>query len=354
MNLKLPLELRRRFSNKPNAIQTRGGFEKLGIASLHRHWIVGRGLCMYRCENFDNVPKGRRRAALELQLPVWSPFGDTGYHCVWSGAAAMVWFWDADVVRVQPGDLFDAADTAAAAHVRILPETVFLPRRAEGIHLQPCREGFELQDWRGGVLMDSFWFPQRPDAGRIDWFCRRRGAEATALQAGEAGEPAAEPWSSPVSPRDWVAANERPLVAAGFAVLLALLVWQEARLQKMDYLRVAAVDQLEQLEEDLGPALAARNDLLRLNTRNRTLAGILNQPSQALIMGLVDQAIPSESARFHAWRYQQGELRVTIEDPGLDPIAYVESLESVPLFDQVQVGQSQRNNRVEITLRVRT
>ena len=265
----------------------------------------------------------------------------------------MVWFWDAGVVRVRPEELLEAGDAASAGHVRTLPETVFLPRRSSGICLQPCREGFELQDWRDGVLLDSFWFSECPDAGRIDWFCRRRGAEGTVPERGDARELAAEPWSSPVSLREWAMANERALVAAGFAFLLVLLVWQEARLQKVEHLRAAATEQLEHLEEDLGPALAARNELLRLKARNRNLASILNQPSQALVMGLVDQAVPSESARFHDWRYQQGELRVTIEDADLDPIAYVESLEAVPLFEQVQVGRSQRNNRVEISLRVR-
>ena len=38
------------------------------------NWIVGRGLCMYRLEDFTAVPRGRRRAALDFKLPLWSPF----------------------------------------------------------------------------------------------------------------------------------------------------------------------------------------------------------------------------------------------------------------------------------------
>ena len=56
---------------------------------------------MYRHEDCSRAcPRRKRRAALELKLPVWSPFERTGYHCVWSGSAAMVWFWDEDKVAV--------------------------------------------------------------------------------------------------------------------------------------------------------------------------------------------------------------------------------------------------------------
>ena len=94
--------LRRRFSNKPNVIQTRQGAQRLPFRSYHPHWIVGRGLCMYRSEDFGNVPRNKRRAALNLKLPLWSPFASTGHHCVWEDGRAMVWFWDADAVPAVP------------------------------------------------------------------------------------------------------------------------------------------------------------------------------------------------------------------------------------------------------------
>ena len=353
MDLKLLRELRRRFADKPNAIQTREGIARLPARSLYRHWIVGRGLCMYRCEDFMNVPRGRRPAALALQVPVWSPFENTGFHALWSGSTAMVWFWDSDVVSVRPEELFDNPGPQSAARVRIRPETVFMPRKSDGVHLQGCGEGYELQHWQGDVLKDSFWLPNRPDAARIDWFCRRRGTAAELQGVAEAESAAPEPWPGTVPLREWVLANERPLAAAVLAVLVLVLVWQEVRIGKMGYLEEAAAVDLARMEEELGPALGARNELVRLRGRNEALAGILHQPSQAQIIGLADQAVPGESARFYQWRYQQGELRVTVEDPNLDPIAYVRALEAVPLFDQVQVGQSRRNDRVEITLRVR-
>ena len=111
---------------------------------------------MYRCESFANVPRSRRRSALELKLPVWSPFVRTGHHCVWSGDSAMVWFWDQDKVaaaRGARGGRLRGAAARAAAQVRVLPETVFGERRPGGVYLQPCREGYELQHWRASLLV---------------------------------------------------------------------------------------------------------------------------------------------------------------------------------------------------------
>ena len=352
MEFKLLRELRRRFSDKPNAIQTREGVVRLPARSTHRHWIVGRGLCMYRCEDFANVPAGRRPGALALQVPVWSPFENTGHHAVWAGARAMVWFWDSDVVTVRTDELFDNPNPQGADRVRVRPETVFLPRKPDGVHLQACQEGVELQYWQHDVLRDAFWFPDRPDAERIDWFCRHRGLSA-GLESEEAAGIAVEPWSGRVGLREWLQTNERALAASVLTILVLVLAWQQARTWKIDYLADAAAVDLAQMESALGPALSARNELLGLRARNEKLAGLLNQPSQARILGLVDQAIPGESTRLHQWRYQQGELRFIVEDPNLDPIAYVRALESEALFDQVQVGQSRRNNRVEISLRVR-
>ena len=93
--------LRRAFSAKSNVIQTRAGAAVLPAVAARSHWIVGRALCMYRREDFSAVPRSKRRAALELKLPVWSPFERTGHHCVWAGGSAMVWFWDED--EIGPG-----------------------------------------------------------------------------------------------------------------------------------------------------------------------------------------------------------------------------------------------------------
>ena len=359
--MNLLFKLLRLFYARPNVIQTRNGVARLPVKSLHAHWIVGRDLCMYRREDFAKVPRNRRRSALALKLPVWSPFERTGHHCVWSGSSAMVWFWDEDTVGAgggTPGSRRRKAGASREKRTRVLPETVFLARKPDGVHLQACREGFELQYWRADVLMDAFWFPQRPDERRLGWFLGRQGSEAHAarresMPEASGAEVAPGPWSSTRTPGEWFEAHEGALVATCLLVLSLAVVWQETRFWKIHHLKEGVAGELARMQDRLDPLLAARNELLRLRRTNRTLSGILSGPSQARLMGLVDRAIPSAAAQFREWRYQQRELRVIVEDPDPDPIAYVRSLEAVPIFDQVRAEPARGDDRLEITLRVR-
>ena len=351
--------LRRRFSNSPNVIQTRQGTERLPFKSFHSHWIVGRGLSMYRAEDFGNVPRNKRHAALDLKLPIWSPFARTGHHCVWEGGKAMLWLWDADAVPADSAGP-DTPAAASATPPRILPETVFLPRMSDGVCLQACSEGFELQHWRDRVLEHAYWFRQRPDQARMAGVLAEWGAPApppdpaAAPDIGSTVQSAThEPWSSSLTPREWFEANERPLAAAVLLVLALTGTWHESRYWQARHLQQAAAQDFAAMQQDLDPILSARNDLLALRSRNRAVAEILGEPSQAYLMGLVDSAIPSPEARFRQWSYQQRELSVVVEDESADPIAYVRSLEAEPMFEQVEAKQGRRDNEILMTLVVR-
>lgn len=313
---------------------------------------------MYRSEDFGNVPRNKRRAALDLRLPLWSPFARTGHHCVWEGATAMVWFWDADAVPADsPGP-----DTPPSSKTppRIRPETVFLPRLSDGVCLQACREGFELQHWRDRVLEHAYWFRQRPDQARMESVLSEWGAAATPPGPGVAPDvgsttrdPTHEPWSSSQAPREWLETNERAVATAVLLVLALTATWHEARYWQARHLQQAAGEDFAALQQDLDPILTARNELLALRSRNLTVAEILNEPSQAYLMGLVDSAIPGPDARFRQWSYQQRELSVVVEDENADPIAYVRSLEAQPMFEQVEATQGRRENEILMTLVVR-
>ena len=351
-------KLRRTFSGRPNVIQTREGAARLPARSAHPHWIVGRALCMYRCEDLSGVPRGKRRAALELKLPVWSPFERTGHHSVWSGGAAMVWFWDEDEVGPRGAPDARPARARRRATDRVLPETMFYPRKEDGVHLQACREGCELQLWRGGVLADAFWFLEPPDERELGWFLDRQEsappAAASAIPPRTSGAGLApEPWRVSRTAGEWLEANERTLVAAGLLALSLAVVWQEARFWKIRHLEDAAAAEFTRLQDELGPLLEARNAFVDQRRANLALRALHEGPSQALLMSLVDRALPNAEAEFREWRYQRGELRLIVTDPALDPIAYVRALEAEPLFGEVKAAPARGDERLEITLRIR-
>ena len=355
--------LRNRFARAGNAIQTRTGAEGLALKTVHPHWIVGRDLCLYRSEDFANVPRNRRDAAVLHRLPVWSPFQRTGHHCVFSGSVAMVWLWDADVVDPRP-DLLDLDSGAELARVRTVPETVFYPRpeashrpgahgRGGGLAIQQCHQGFELQFWRDDALVDSLWQPDRPDPARIEWFVARQELTDAAADAPAEPAPAAagEPWAFPITPRAWLLANERNLVIAGLALAVAVAGFQEARHWRLHVATRAAESELAEIDNELAPVLGARAELAALNRRAERLAGLLDTPSQAFVMARVDAALPDPTTEFRGWRYQRGELVVILGDRGLDTVAAVAALQGESLFTGVEPGQAQQGG-MEIRLRV--
>jgi len=355
-------KLRALFFGKPGAVQTLDGVRRLAFRSSGPSWILSRGLCMYRCEDFTAIPKSRHRAALEFKLPVWSPFRNTGYHAVWSGGVAMVWFWDSDRTASAHEEfvsLFPTSGRRTAARLRILPETVFYQRKPDGVHLQPCIDGFEFQLWHGNVLTDAFWFAERPEESQLSWFLARHESTPAAhpnsvqeMPAPAGSRMAPEPWSASQGLRGWFA-DVPPAFATACLLALALIVlWQEVRYWKIRQLEQTAAEEFDRLQEQIAPLIEARNTLIDLRRTNLALLDLLSGPSQAALMEQVDRAIPSPKAEFREWRYRQGELRITVEDRNPDPIAYIRALEAVPLFESVRAEPAAKRNRLELTLTV--
>ena len=342
-------DLRRRFSKRPNFIQGKSGATRLPRPSMRAHWILGRGLCMYRCENFDHVPRARREAALRLQVPGWSPFDRTEHYAVWAGGDAMVWYWDAEAVDREALGAQVAEAGAEAAHCLVLPETVFRPRLANGLCVQRCAEGYEIQYWQDSLLRSAVWSLEQPSAQRVALFAERQGADGEAV---EVDEFLPEPWAAEMSPREWLVANELR-VAAGLALLLStLLIWQEGRNWRLALASQGAERDFAAIQEEVAPFMAARNEHRRLSGINDRLDDLLREPSQAYLMGLIDQTLPNPEARFAAWHYQQGELKVVVEDPAADPVQYVRLMEELPVLADVRVEQARGRNRVELTMQV--
>ena len=332
-------------------MQTRGGVMPLPLQSLRPHWILGRGLCLYRCEGFDHVPRAKREAALVFQVQSWSPFDRTGHFAVWSGGSAMVWYWDADASALLDGHPALANAEVEPAQCLVLPETLFRPRHEHGVCLQRCTEGYEIQHWRDGLLRGSYWSMQPPSAQRLAWFADRQNID-------EVADPPlldallAEPWSSDTRPREWLLHNELRLAAGVALVFSIVLIWQEARYWKYGWVGNGFDGSFAEIQEQVAPFMAARDGHRNLSGINQVLDDLLRAPSQAYLMGQVDQTLPSPEAKFVEWRYQQGELKVVVEDAAASPVEYVQRIEAQPIFREVRVEQGRRPNQLELTMKV--
>jgi|GEM_PF-4668049 len=345
-------KLKQRFSNRPNFLQTDSGTITLPFQSINSHWIIARGKCMFRCKSFEHVPKSKRDGALANQVELWSPFDKTGHHCVWSDATAMVWFWDAALISAQQQPMHLDSESEPDRHLLVRPETVFHARRSNGVYLLDCADGCELQFWTNDILLDSAWFPSRPAAQTIAGFLERNGVGNAEVERSTDAELLAEPWSTKPTVEEWLLFNERHLVAGMLLFISAIIVFQEVRIWRVGATVERIESQFESLQTEVGPVLSTRNEAHRLRSRNQLLTRLLSTPSQALLMSEVDVALPNSTAEFREWHFQQGKLRIIIEDSKANSIEYVRSLDDNPLFDDVRAEQARGRDRIELNMTV--
>jgi len=335
--------LQQRFYNRSGFFQTRDGIRNLPGKFQHSLLVLGRGLCMYRYQDFSNVPKNKRESALESALGLWSPFEQTGWYCHWHAGFAMVWFWD------KSGIDYEALPTQ---NFRVIPETVLSNRSRNGCVRQQCESGVELQYWNNSVLVDSLWIAGEPDSRQVSKFCSRHSESPDLVVQPANGT--FQVWHRELGPIEWIQHYEKHLVSVAIVLFGVLFIWQEVRIFRAQLQEGVAETRLLDLEEELAPLLAARNKIDRLVQRNNSTLRLASIPSQARLMTLVSRVLPSQLALFREWHYQQGALSFTVEDPEAktNAIDYVTALRTEPFFIDVSAEQARGNNRFQISLRV--
>jgi hypothetical protein len=303
---------------------------------------MGRGQCLYRCEDFTIIPKAKRPAALSTQLKLWSPFGDTDYYCFWAEGWAMIWYWSKGSENLPEGN----------ERWQVLPESVFHVRAENGFCLNSLYEGFELQYWNDGVLRHSMWQLESPEQYQIMRFLQGAGIREIPDDISDESSALNEVWESDLTPVELLINNERLIVALALVVLSCVFVWHEARITKTNYETRSIESKLVDMQDELLPLLSARKELQASRSRNQFFTNMINTPTQAHMMVLVSNKLPSEEAKYREWQYQKGELKFVIEDASLDPIVYVRALQSEPLFNEVRAEQARGKDRIQIILQV--
>ncbi len=312
-----------------------------------RQWVLSRGLCLYRRFVLADVPAQERNRALEVRVRQWSPYVETGRHVCWRDEQALVWIWDERLRR-------DAAAQAGCEGARVVPETVLRPcPPTDTVRLAGCIDGFEGQLWRGGMLHAARWWSGVP--GQHEW---AQFLLANDMAPAAAAPPVRElPWQV----RPWgrtgkgtgawtLLRHEGALVGLAASLVVLIFAWEAGGLWQWRHQRDALAVRVQALGRQVEPVLAARNQAIEARRRVERLSAIVAAHAQLSLLAAVTRLLPPEVS-LHAWRYQGGQLGLTLKGPSLDPAVYVKKLLEYPWCAEVAVDTG--NHQDTLTLRVK-
>src|ERR1700691_2888765 len=132
-------------------------------------WVLARALVHYKSFTLSDIPQNQRVSALRMRIRQWTPFSSFGSCVVIERDTAMVWVWNK--TRIE-----EALETAGLqpSRVKIIPETLIVPRIESGLRLISTMEGTEAQAWTSFTLVASRWWPAPPTTD--EWLTFQRDA----------------------------------------------------------------------------------------------------------------------------------------------------------------------------------
>ena len=322
-------------------------------AKGRREWVVSRGLCHYRCFTFNDIPLNRREQVLQLQVQQWSPFSEYGSYIVWQGEQAQVWIWDQ---VIQQNRWLEIGINKAT----LLPETVLQirPTPETTTQLLQCIEGYEGQIWQQGVLVGSRWWLNQPNPA--EWLLLQRAQGLTThspLPLAVEAPLLNHPWgrtSNRWNQFSWLY-KESTWITLSVAIITVILTWQTISIVKWQRSVNQIQQQVEALNKQVTPILAARTQAIANQQRFEQLKTLSTaQPLQLELMAKVAEKLPKQNpVRFINWSYQFKELRFTIEaDEPLDPTKYIKIFQSLAFLTEVKVDTFTDPKKLILKMRV--
>jgi hypothetical protein len=335
--------------------QTGRGIEEPAGGRGRRYWVVSRGLCrFFRIPALPEAAAARQIEALALQAKRLSPFVETGSHPHFGGAFIALWLWDQQAVRGAA-----AAIGVDVARLRVVPETALLPPAADGVRLVKTIDGVEGQNWIGGNLAASRWWPAPPDIHA--WTLFQRGA-AIAPDRRAVAVPAPvrlgwleRPWTHARSAGSFdIGRLDLRLVAAALAaVMLIAYLYLGA-----EWLRLArdlsGVDaRIAAAARASAPVLRARAVALDNAAAIRAIQGLDRYPGQLALFARVTEILPKNETHLSEWSWERGQLEMTVAaDHPLDALYFVRSLQRIRGFTNVVAERAGGDNSLRIRLAV--
>lgn len=303
-------------------------------------WILSRALCRFNRFDLSRLPAAKRKAALALQLPQWSPYSDSGYAIVWQQGFASVWCWDNSRI-----------DAVIAQHDRNpktqqkIPESLLREPLSNGSRLIRCLDGVEGQFWQDGQLIASRWWPQPPDVH--GWLSFQRDC---GIDAGQQADTVSIQ-DLPMQAQPWGKISVQPGSGAGipaaeaiFYCVLALALGLPAiylGLQHVQISRATAARnaELAAIKQQASPLFAAREQAMASLARLKTIYALERYPQPLVLMAPVAQTLSKDGAYVREWSMIEDKLKITVSSPtnNIAGTAYVEALQKAGPFAEVRI-----------------
>lgn len=302
-------------------------------------WVLARALCRFRVVDMAQVPATGRAQALRLQLAQLSPFADTGHCVVWRGGKALVWFWDAALVRRSMAEA-----GVAPKRAQVWPESLLYAPGPPGARLVQALQGVEAQIWDdAGALLMSRWWSALPDAAEWLVFQRDMGWPSDQRQA-EVPQPLALTLQLEPQLRSTAGSSTAPWRDERLAyALLALALWLPTAWWGAGWLKAAqALAQVKATQEAAAqvsqPLVLAREEALRLAGRAQALAALAPYSTPLDLMARVAGALPANAAQFREWDFHEGKLKVVLvlQNEAVTSSTLVAALQKAGGLDNIQ------------------
>ena len=304
-------------------------------------WVLSRPLCRFNRFDLSRLPAAKRKAALNLQLPQWSPFSDSGYAIVWQEGFASVWCWDNGRVDAEIQKLGKLSKSQQK-----LPETLLRPPLQAGLRLLKCLDGAEGQYWQEGQLIASRWWPQRPDEHAWLAFQRECGIAADAQQARVTLQDLpllTRPWAKVSVPG--ASGADIPLAELGLYAALVFGLGLTTAVMGLQHHQISSATakrnaELAAIKSKAGKVFSAREDALNTLIRIKAIASIEPNPQPLVLMEAIANTLPKEgNASLREWDMTGSHLKISIfsQDANVAGANYVQALDKTGLFSNIQI-----------------
>lgn len=307
--------------------------------------IIPRKYLFYQYMDFAAVPRALRRNLVLQRIRQLSPFSEPAFVEVAEGDSVQVWFWDA----ARLGRLHGQQDLPALIAV---PEILLYSPFDDGLRVQQCLDGYELQYWSGKTLRHSRWLPTPPNAREQADFVRVCGASETDIwHTAEVG----------LLPRPW---NEKQFWSKDYLlsdvvvpklILIALLAWLVLELGL--WLGAAGKEavlshSVASKNGELINLVRQRDHAMQQQEFNQAILSLINTPSQLHLLAEVQACLKDVSYTILDWQYQRGQLDLTLQQENLDTRALIESCSKSTVFSEVRAEPGLTQNQTRLLFKV--